>query len=231
MTTLLVAMLPIYLFGNLHCIGMCGPLVMMLGKHPFRYWYFFGRLVSFTFAATLAGGFGAITNAFFHQMHLSEAACFLFGSLLILLGVATAMQWHLPIGRRFQASLARFNGSLSLYLLQEGAWPVFLFGLATVLLPCGQTLIVFSACALSGSPLIGMINGLAFATLTSPSLALAMHAHTLLHRFRTHYNTITGLSAIAIGILALLRGFAEMGYISHLTIDINPLSGYHIVIY
>lgn len=231
MTTLLLAMLPIYLFGNLHCLGMCGPLVMMLGKHPYRSWYFFGRLVSFTTAATLAGGFGAITNALFSSIHLSEMACFLFGSLLIVLGISTIMHWHLPLGHRLQNRLARWNGALSLYLLQERAWPVFLFGLATVILPCGQTLIVFSACALSGSPLVGMINGLAFALLTSPSLALAMHAHHLFQRARAHYNSIIGLSAIAIGALALLRGFAEIGYLSHLIIDINPLSGYHIVIY
>lgn len=231
MTTLLVAMLPIYIFGNLHCIGMCGPLVMMLGKHQYRYWYFLGRLISFTLAATLAGGFGAVTNALFHEIHLSESACFIFGSILIITGVFTIMQWRFPMGHRLQVALSHFNGKISLYMLQDRAWPVFLFGLSTILLPCGQTLIVFSACALSASPLIGMINGMAFAILTTPSLAIAMHAHNIFNNLRNSYNLIIGTCAIAIGTLAILRGFAEIGTIPHLTIDINPTSGYHIVIY
>ena len=231
MTSLLVAMLPVYLLGNLHCIGMCGPLVMMLGKHNYRYWYFLGRFLSFTAAATLAGGIGAVTNAIFHEWYIGQAACFLFGTILIVLGVFTLMQWGLPIGQRLGKRLQQLNGRLSLFMLQDRAWPIFLFGLATVLLPCGQTLIVFSACALSGSPLVGMINGAAFSLLTTPSLALAMHAHGLLHRFRNHYNTIVGILAIVVGIFALLRGFAEIGYIPHLTIDINDAAGYHLIIY
>lgn len=231
MTSLLIAMLPVYLLGNLHCIGMCGPLVMMLGKHNFRYWYFLGRFISFTAAATIAGGVGAVTNTIFHDLYIGQAACFIFGTLLIVLGMFTLMQWNLPIGQNLNKILHRINGKLSLYMLQDRAWPIFLFGLATILLPCGQTLIVFSACALSGSPIIGMINGAAFSILTTPSLAIAMHAHGFLHKFKHYYNSIIGGCAIVIGTFALLRGFAEVGYISHLTIDINDAAGYHLIIY
>ena len=141
------------------------------------------------------------------------------------------MHWSLPMNSKVARVLHQVNGKLSLYMLQDRAWPIFLFGLATILLPCGQTLIVFSACALSGSPLVGMINGAAFALLTTPSLAFAMHASGMLHRFRDHYNSIIGACAIVVGVFALLRGFAEIGYISHLTIDINAAAGYHLVIY
>lgn len=217
-------MLPVYLVGNFHCIGMCGPLVMMLGRHNYRYWYFLGRFLSFTVAATIAGGIGAVTNAVFHEFYIGQAACFIFGAILLVLGLSTLFQWSLPIANK---TLHKLSAKLSLYMLQDRPWPIFLFGLATVLLPCGQTLIVFSACALSGSPLVGMINGAAFSLLTTPSLALAMHAHGWLHRFRNHYNTIIGICAIIIGTIALLRGFAEADVIPHLIID----SWFHIVIY
>jgi sulfite exporter TauE/SafE len=65
--TLLLAMLPYYLLGNLHCLGMCGPLTMMLGAHRFRYFYFAGRLFSFTLAGGIAGELGAVLNVFFNQ--------------------------------------------------------------------------------------------------------------------------------------------------------------------
>ena len=40
--TLFLAMLPIYLFGNIHCFGMCGPLAMMIGHHRFAIGTFLG---------------------------------------------------------------------------------------------------------------------------------------------------------------------------------------------
>ncbi len=29
----LLALLPLYILGNLHCIGMCGPIVAFLSRH------------------------------------------------------------------------------------------------------------------------------------------------------------------------------------------------------
>ena len=60
--TLLLTMLPLYLFGNVHCLGMCGPLVMLIGQHHFRYFYFVGRTLSFTLAGGLAGAAGFLPS-------------------------------------------------------------------------------------------------------------------------------------------------------------------------
>jgi len=95
------------------------------------------------------------------------------------------------------------------------------------LLPCGQTLIVYSACALSGDLLAGTLNGFAFAILTSPSLVLAMQAEKSLKFAKRYYNQLVGLAAIFVGILAMMRGLAEIGIIEHLILNAK----YHIVIY
>ena len=58
--SLLITMLPLYLLGNLHCIGMCGPLVMLLGQQRCRAFYFLGRTLSFTLAGLLAGALGSV---------------------------------------------------------------------------------------------------------------------------------------------------------------------------
>ena len=75
--SLLLTMLPLYLFGNLHCLGMCGPLVAMIGHHRFRYYYFLGRTLSFTLAAMAAGGAGAVLHLFLNQYHISALTSFL----------------------------------------------------------------------------------------------------------------------------------------------------------
>ena len=222
-----MAMLPIYLFGNLHCLGMCGPLVMMIGHHRYRYFYFLGRTLSFTLAGMAAGAVGAVADAFFKTYHLAEATTFLFGGVLIILGLSTLGGWSYPGYHWLAKRLAGINHHLSLLMLRDRPWPAFLFGFFTLALPCGQTLIVFSACALSGDILVGTINGLAFALLTSPSLFLAMQAHAFLKRARRYYQAVIGISALLVGTLAILRGFAEMGIISHWVLSHT----YHIVIF
>lgn len=224
---LLLSMLPIYLLGNLHCMGMCGPLVMMLGKSPYRYLYFLGRGLSFTLAGTLAGAFGEVINVLLQEFNISPLASFLFGSILIWFGMLTFLHLNYP-GHQFLAKkLAKVNHTLSLALLTNRPLPSFLFGFFTILLPCGQTLIVYSACALSGSLWVGTLNGFVFALLTTPALFLAMQAEKCLKFAKHYYHELIGLAAMMIGGLAFLRGLAEIGLIPHLVIN----SKYHLIVY
>ncbi|NGX57578.1 MAG: hypothetical protein K940chlam3_00471 [Chlamydiae bacterium] len=216
-------LLPSYIFGNLHCIGMCGPLVMMLGQHRYRYWYFLGRTLSFTLAGTLAGSLGAVLNVFLSHYHISALTSIIFGLVILVAGLMALMRIPLPTPKFFHS----INKNLSLLLLRDHLFPTFLFGFTTVFLPCGQTLIVFSACALSGSPLVGLFNGFMFAILTSPSLFFAMQASQLFRKSRKHANTMIGLCAIVVGLLACFRGLADMDVIPHFVLNHH----YHIVLY
>ncbi len=220
-------MLPLYLFGNLHCAGMCGPLVMMIGHHDYRYFYFLGRLLSFTLAGTIAGEAGAVLNAFLKQYQIPAVACFVFGGVIIGIGILSLLNRPYP-GYRWLADKTRpLNKSLSLLMLRDKPLPAFLFGFFTVALPCGQTLIVFSACALSGDLWVGMLNGFVFALLTSPSLFLAMQAHHFFFRLKHYYRFLLGLSALLIGGLSVCRGLADLDLIPHLIIS----QTLHIVLY
>lgn len=210
---------------------MCGPLVMMIGHHRYRYFYFLGRTLSFSLAGMTAGAIGAVSDSFFRHYHLGEATTFLFGALLLILGFFTLVGWSYPGHRWLSRRLAGVNHTLSLLMLRDRAWPAFLFGFFTLALPCGQTLIVFSACALSGDLFVGLINGFAFAVLTSPSLFLAMKAHAILRQARHYYRTVVGVSAFIVGGLAILRGLAEAGMISHWILNPGAASYYHLVIF
>lgn len=228
---LFLTLLPIYLFGNLHCIGMCGPLVMMLGRHRYRYFYFLGRTLSFSLAGFAAGEAGAVLQAILHHYQISAAASFFFGILILIIGAYTLLGM-VPPGQQWLAKrLARFNQTLSLLMLRDQAWPAFLFGFFTIALPCGQTVIVFSACALAGDASTGLLNGMAFALLTSPSLWLAMNAHTLLQKLKPYYNVFTGICALCIGVLALCRGLADLEVIPHLVLNPESSPEYHIALY
>ncbi|CUI17896.1 hypothetical protein PNK_2298 [Candidatus Protochlamydia naegleriophila] len=229
--TLFFTLLPLYLFGNIHCLGMCGPLVMMLGKHRYRFLYFGGRILSFSLAGLLAGEAGAVVQVFLKEYHLAEIISLICGLLIIYWGFSLLFHWKFFKGMAQWKSLAGLNKTLSSLLLKDTSGSTFLFGFLTVLLPCGQTLVVFSACALVGDGAIGLFNGFAFALLTTPSLILAMHAYTFFGKLKRHANTVLGISSIAVGILACCRGLAEMGWISHLILNPDSPTLYHIVIF
>lgn len=229
--TLFLTMLPIYLLGNVHCLGMCGPLVMMIGKHHYRYFYFFGRILSFTLAGMIAGELGAVLQVILSYYHIPALASFIFGTLILITASYTLLGWQYP-GYHFLARrLAKVNQTLSLLMLKDQPWPAFLFGFFTVALPCGQTLLVFSACALAGDLWVGFFNGFAFALLTTPSLVLALHAHRLFFNLKNHYNTMIGIFGLIVGIMAIFRGLAEAEIISHLILNPGAPVHYHIVLY
>lgn len=225
--TLFFSLLPIYLLGNLHCLGMCGPLVMLIGKHRFGWLYFLGRLSSFTLAGLFAGYAGEVLQGLFQNLGLSFVFSGALGLFLLFLGIVTAVGAPLPFQQRLSSLLAPVNRTISFLILRNSAWPLFLFGFLTVALPCGQTMIVFSACALFGDPTAGAVNGLAFALLTSPALFFAMRAQSFLRYFRKWEGLVLGGCSATAGILALCRAFAERGWIDHLVV----FSKYHIILY
>lgn len=221
--SLLIAMLPIYLLGNLHCLGMCGPLVVFLGRHRFRYFYFAGRLFSFTLAGMVAGQLGAVLQIWLREYRLAALISVLFGFVIIIAALGMLTGRGISISR----FLPSIDQKLSLLLLKDRPLATFLFGFFTIFLPCGQTLVVYSACALSQHLMTGMVNGFAFALLTSPSLWLAMHAHRFLVRWKFSGNRVLGGCTLVVGVLAIFRGFAELEWVPHLVLN----ETYHIVLY
>ena len=191
--TLLLTMLPVYLLANIHCAGMCGPLVVFLGKHRFRHAYFIGRTLSFSLAGLLAGSLGALVNVTSKGFYLSVVLSFLIAGVMFLIG----FQQILPLKVGNLSFLKVIHKTIAKLILQDRIWPTFLFGFCTVLLPCGQSLMVFSACALWGDPFIGWFNGLIFALLTTPSLLIAMQAQKL---FKSKAKLAQGVMAIVLWI-------------------------------
>lgn len=225
--SLLLAMLPVYILGNLHCLGMCGPLVVFLGRHRYRYFYFLGRILSFSLAGLLAGELGAVLQVWLKTYQLSATVSVLFGVMMALAGAGVMTGRNLPGYQWLGQRLSGVNQRLSLLILKDSMFATFLFGFATILLPCGQTLVVYSACALSQSASVGLINGFVFALLTTPSLWLAMHASHLLNEWKYLGNRLLGGFAVLVGVLAILRGMAEFEVIPHFIIN----ESYHIALY
>lgn len=221
---LFVAMFPIYVLGNFHCIGMCGPIAMLLGRSPYFGFYLLGRLVSFTLAGFLAGAFGEVIAISLSAYHLAGLLSIVIGLVMAISGVFLLGGLKTPFLWKIEKWIAPIREKMNQLLFSKEPMPLFLVGFFTIALPCGQTLLVYSACALSGSAWIGTLNGFAFGLLTTPSLYLAMRGSSLLARIKKYYRPVVGSLSIAIGAVAILRGLAEWGLISHF--GIHPIMIY-----
>lgn len=229
--SLFFSLLPLYIFGNLHCAGMCGPLVFLLAKHRFRWLYFLGRLCSFTLAGVFSSELGTALFLTFNRFKIATFFSLLFGGLIISMGAGFAFSWKLPWEAWLAKKSAPVSGWLARLVMNQSPRAAFFFGFFTLLLPCGQTLVVFSACALYGNALAGFANGFCFALFTTPSLLLAMHAASLFPRFKNKAHIWLGSAIMLVGVLACLRGIAELNWIPHLIVNPNALPAYHIVLF
>ncbi len=230
--TLFLSLLPLYIFGNLHCLGMCGPLVMLLGQHSYRLYYFVGRLVSYSSAGFFAGWLGAVLHLSFKKIFLSEIMSCFVGIAMIAWGICTMGKMQIMKQQKKKSLfLVSVQRSFSSLILKNTIVSTFLFGFLTVALPCGQTILVFSACAIVGDPWIGLANGFALAFFTSPALALAMQAFSWCKKAKQYDRIIIGGCSIVVGMIACCRGMAEIGWISHWVINPESAHGLHVVIF
>lgn len=228
---ILFSLLPIYLLGNVHCAGMCGPLVMVLAKHPHRWGYFLGRLLSFSLAGVLSAEMGVALFSFLARYHISALFSLLFGAVIMTLGASLFFKLRPPWSVWLAKRGAKFAGTISRLLLKNSFHSVFLFGMCTLLLPCGQIVIVYSIIALNCTPLTGLLNGFLFAFLTSPSLVAAMKATSIVRKEQKNYHLWMGGATFLIGTFALLRGLADFSFISHWVLNPRSPPHFHIIIF
>jgi sulfite exporter TauE/SafE len=205
---------------------------MLLGQHRYRLFYFLGRLLSFSLAGLLAGELGAVLHLFLKQYYLAEIASLVCGIALIGWGITKILGWQRKqLVNNKPSYLNALHRWVSSLMLKDTGWSTFLFGFFTVALPCGQTLVVFSACALAGNAWVGLGNGFAFALLTTPSLVIAMHTLSLFKKFKRYDQKIIGGCSIFVGLLACCRGLAEIGWMNHWVLNPEAPTIYHLVIF
>ncbi len=104
--SLFISLLPIYIFGNLHCLGMCGPLVALMGRNRGKWFYLLGRVLSFSLAGLIAAELGLILNVFLGTLKIPAFSALFFGSLILIAGLFVAFNLTLPGRNIFAKKMA-----------------------------------------------------------------------------------------------------------------------------
>ena len=208
MDSFLLSAIGLGFLGSLHCVGMCGPLVLavhakMIHKNELiaSLIYHSGRILVYTLLGFLAGSFGYILLNFTYQ----KAAIIVSSMIILLTGIYPFFnKWNLNTGNKGLFKFIRFENKT------HPIFKLFLLGVANGLLPCG-----FVYLALSGS--IGTLsatNGAIFMAIfglgTFPALLfIGLMGKQLKLKFSIFSNKWIGL-AISIILFSILiwRGFA-----------------------
>lgn len=191
--------------GSMHCLGMCGPLVMAV---PFpksretvltQFLYFLGKALAYGLLGILIGFLGLKSIWGESQRYLSLIA----GVLIILMTVFPLIKPK--IGKfKFQKNFQNIFKKIK----EQPRWHHFLqLGFLNGLLPCGMVYMALAATLASGDPLNGFLGMLAFGFGTAPILwVLAVLKTNLKFDLKKKLKPLTVFLSILVGILLILRG-------------------------
>lgn len=185
------------LFGSLHCLGMCGPLVMALPQSSG--WkailYHFGRILAYATIGILVGLFGKGINMAGFQQSVSIIS----GILVILFGLGLLRKktsWP-PFFLKLYTKWSQSTDLLS----------VFLLGFLNGLLPCGMVYVAMAGALIEQDIFRGALYMMVFGAGTLPMmLGISWSKHLWKGELRRKLNRAVPVFTILIGILFILRG-------------------------
>jgi sulfite exporter TauE/SafE len=211
------------LLGSLgHCLGMCGPLVMMVsaqlgsrevGLAPHHLAYHGARLAVYALLGAAVGAFGSLLGLGDPLGRLAGAVSLILGLGVILLGLGY-LGW-LPRGG-LEGGSEWLSRAMSWALQRGRPGGVLLLGGLNGLLPCGLVYSSLLVTASSGGPLPGGLGMLAFGAGTVPALlVVGLGAGMLGVRARQAMARVAGALIVLVGLQLLLRGGAALGIVPH----------------
>ena len=196
------------LAGSLHCIGMCGGILLTqtCGKKisplPGSSMYNGGRLISYTAAGAAFGAAGQILNYSNSFRSMFFTIC---GGLVVLMALRMwgiipwlrSLSIELPGICRLPASLKKDSGTLRPLLI----------GLLTGLMPCGMMAAMWMASAASGSAKSGALLMLAFAAGTIPVMFIFGAFGVMIpKRWNKYIIKVSTALIAALGLLLMIKG-------------------------
>lgn len=161
--------------GSLHCVGMCGPLAMIVplrgNKWVAIFTYHFSRILVYASLGLVFGLFGTQLSVLQGGQRFS-----------IVLGVALLIVFVVPVlfpkwsisGKLTGYSIGLFSRLSKPAMQSKSVWSVALLGALNGLLPCGLIYIALAGAVSSGSAFNGALFMVAVGFGTLPAMITIM---------------------------------------------------------
>lgn len=215
------------LISSLHCVGMCGPIALMLpvdrnneAKRVLQILtYHFGRLLAY---ASLGLLFGILGKGFFlagMQQQLSIAV----GVLMIIVAIVPEKEFaKYNFSKPIYKVISKVKSSLGQQFKKKSFQSLFTIGLLNGYLPCGMVYVALFGALAMNSVQTGILYMILFGIGTIPLMSLVVYISNLLTvSFRSKLQKIIPIIAVCIGVLFIMRGLGlSIPYISPSTLDL-----------
>ena len=202
-----------------HCLGMCGPLVILAGARysrrgiasiPLHLLYHTGRILVYTLMGIVAGVLGAALSRAAAVAHIPGILSLLMGGLVILAGLSY-LGW-LPFWKRKLHPNNWWQGAMRRAMQAPGLRGIFLLGMLNGLLPCGLVYQALSITAASAQPVLAGLGMLVFGMATIPGLVIiGVGTQFLAIATRQKLVWIGGVFVVVVGIVLIVRGLSGLG--------------------
>jgi sulfite exporter TauE/SafE len=166
----------IALGGSLHCVGMCGGLVMAFAPTPKQnLFYQAGRFLSYIFLGVSASYFGEVIKEYFQSDLITLMIAILMGSLLIFWGVKIVIKSRLKLRlpRILNKIATKLYSIKQIHNLKNENLKSFLVGTLSIFLPCGFLYGLVLIVAIYNDPFLAAISMFSFWLGTIPAMAFA----------------------------------------------------------
>jgi sulfite exporter TauE/SafE len=204
-----------FLFGlisSFHCIGMCGPIAMMLpvdrnnpGKKATQIiTYHLGRLTAYGSIGLLFGllGSGLFLAGIQQQLSIFIGVAMV---LIILIPEKTFSKYNFskPIFRL----ISKIKQTLGSHFKNKSYKSLFIIGLLNGLLPCGMVYVALFGAIAMQSASFGIVYMILFGLGTVPLMSSVVYINSLLTvTVRNRIQKVIPIVGVVIGVLFILRG-------------------------
>jgi sulfite exporter TauE/SafE len=201
------------LLGSVHCIGMCGPLVLalpMAQKTNLEKWgvlflYHFGKISSYSMLGVLFGLFGSQLPLFGVQENIS---IFIGILMLIYVGYVFVLKPKQKLGfLQFNLLYSSITKQLGMLFKLNNKLAFYLIGFLNGLLPCGMVYLALTSALATQNVFYGGWLMAFFGLGTVPALMMvALGGQYFGIKFRQQLQSLLPVFIFSMGVLLILRG-------------------------
>jgi len=200
------------IISSLHCIGMCGPIAMMLPidhkneakKATQIITYQLGRLSAY---ASIGLIFGLLGRGLFIAGIQQNISIFIGIAMISVALVPEKIFAKYNFSKPVYKIISKVKSSLGSQLKNKSYQSIFTIGLLNGFLPCGMVYTaLFGAIAMQSAG-FGILYMLLFGLGTVPLMTIVVYINSVIKLpFRTKIQKIIPYAAVVIGALFILRG-------------------------
>ena len=200
------------LISSLHCIGMCGPIAMMLPvdrdnsakKVTQILIYHMGRLTAYAMIGFL---FGLLGKGLFLAGIQQELSLFIGIMMILIIAIPERTFSKYNFSKPLYRIISYVKTALGSQFKKRSYSSLFTIGLLNGFLPCGLVYVALFGAIAMQSVSLGVFYMILFGLGTVPMISSVVYVNSFLsNHFRSKIQKVIPYVAILIGILFIFRG-------------------------